>query len=246
MTTTETSTTSLPASGVAGIPSSHDRPARGTIESNGWRRIAAGGLVVAGIFLAGFTVLEPPFHSDGVRALGEVQHAPVASAISHTMFVVAQLPLLLGLLAFVHVVRDRSPRLAMATAVLCTIGSFGHMVYGGFSGVRLELAGEADVERMGRLLETLEASPMLGYAVAGLLGTVLGTVLLAVLASRTRAVPRWVGPGLGAFVVLEFFLSNAVSWLSFVAGGIYALAMFALARAVWTAAPDRLARHGTH
>jgi hypothetical protein len=208
-----------------------------SIESDGWRRVAAASLVVAGVLLAGFTALEPAFHADGVRALESVRDAHGASVASHTMFTVAQLPLLLGLLAFVHVVRRRSPRVAMVTAILVALGGFGHMVYAGVSGIRLELAGQSDLERMGALLEDIDGGAFTVYAAFGLLGTVFGTILLATLAIRTRVAPRWVGPALVAFVAMEFFLSNAIAAASWAAGLLYAAALVALARVVWAARP---------
>lgn len=77
----------------------------------------------------------------------------------------------------------------------------------------------------------------MAYAALGLLGTVIGTVLLGVLAWRTRIAPRWIGPGLVAFVLLEFFLSNLTDVASAAAGLLYAATMVALGRTVLAARP---------
>ena len=67
---------------------------------------------------------------------------------------------------------------------------------------------------------------------AGLLGTVLGVLLLSIALFRSRTGPRWVGPVLWAFLVVEFVGSNLSEWASPVSVALYAVALGAIALTV--------------
>ena len=82
------------------------------------------------------------------------------------------------------------------------------------------------------VLADLERSPIMAFAVIGLLGTVLGLLLLSVALWRGRLGPRWVPVLLGAFLVVEFAGGAVTEWSFQVAAVLYLVAFGGLAHAV--------------
>lgn len=113
------------------------------------------------------------------------------------------------------------------------VGAFGHSVAGGLTLVHLSMA--ADSANRGvhaALLAAVESGPAFVFQAMGLLGTVLGLLLLAVALWQARVAPRWVGPVLGAFLVVEFAGSAVGGWSSEPAVVLYLVALTALAATV--------------
>ncbi len=133
-----------------------------------------------------------------------------------------------------HLLRDRAPRLFNIGTSLAVVGGFGHAVYGGVTMLQLEMAGDtANHAVHAQMLEQLESGPAVAFMAMGLLGTVLGLLLLSIGLFRARVVPRWVGPALWAFLVVEF-AGNAVSeWSSHLAAMLYTAALGAIAVTIW-------------
>jgi hypothetical protein len=80
------------------------------------------------------------------------------------------------------------------------------------------------------------------FSVVGLLGTVLGILLLSIGLFRAHMGPRWVGPTLWAFLLVEFVgtsLSRSAAYLSVLgfAAAFFGLAAYAARQplAVWSA-----------
>lgn len=197
------------------------------------RDLAAVALVASALLMGASTILMPPWGDDGAERLTAIHDAGAAATVSALTFTLAQLPFLVGVIGLGHLLRVRSPRLAATGSALAVIGSFGHAVAGGISLVTLSMADDtANLEVHGRLVESLENGTTSPFMAAGLLGTVLGVLLLSIALFRSRTGPRWVGPVLWAFLVVEFVGSNLSEWASPVSVTLYALALGAIALTV--------------
>ncbi len=116
--------------------------------------------------------------------------------------------------------------------VLAIVGAFGHSV---FSGLRLAMFGMLPEDGRTQYTEALDRtfdSPVMLFAALGLLGSVVGTLLLAAGMWRSRAVSRWIPAALGAYIALEFAASALSQWATFAAVGCFAAALTGLTIAV--------------
>jgi hypothetical protein len=71
------------------------------------------------------------------------------------------------------------------------------------------------------------------FSLAGLLGTVVGTLVLSMGVFRAGVGPRWVAPVLWAFLVLEFVGSGVAPVLGLAAATLAVIAFVTLAVTVW-------------
>lgn len=197
------------------------------------RRTVAACLVVTAALSAVSSALAPAFPSGYAEQLAEFAGAGARAWWSALAFVAAQLPFAVALVGLCRLLRARTPRLATVAGVLTLLGAFGHAVYGGVSLTTLVLAADgANRDVHAAVLADVESSPVVAFAAAGLLGTVIGLLLLAVALWRGGAAPRWVPLVLVAFLVVEFVGSAVTEWSSQVAAVLYVLAFVALARLV--------------
>lgn len=204
------------------------------------RAAAAVGLVITAVLMLVSTVLAPPFPGEFDALLAGIDEAGSAATVSALGFTLAQLPFLAAVLGIGHLVRAGAPVLANIGTTLAVIGGFGHAVYGGVTMVQLSMAAdEANRAVHAQILTDVESGPAVAFMAMGLLGTVLGILLLAIGLWRARIEPRWVGPVLGAFLVVEFVGSGLSEWAAHVSVVLYLLAFGALAVIVWRS-PDEL------
>jgi hypothetical protein len=197
------------------------------------RRLVAAFLVVTAVLSALSNATAPAFPSEYAEQLAEFSAAGSRAWLSAMLFVLAQLPFMLAMLGVGLLLRSRAPRLAVGAMVLTVLGGFGHTVFGGVSLTTLVLAAdEANRDVHAAILADVEGSPIMVFAAAGLVGTVLGLVLLAVAVWRTRLAPRWVPLLLGLFLVIEFAGSAVTEWSSQVSAVVYLVALAGLARSV--------------
>jgi prepilin signal peptidase PulO-like enzyme (type II secretory pathway) len=75
-------------------------------------------------------------------------------------------------------------------------------------------------------------------SVVGLAGTVLGLLLLSIGLFRTGLGPRWVGPALWTFLVVEFVGGALSEYASYVSSVLLLVAFFGLARVLLDLARD--------
>ena len=196
-------------------------------------------LVVTALLSALWTLLAPEFSSDAEEFLQAIAKGGAAAKISAFAFALSQLPFLVGIAGVAAWLYSASPKLALIGGTLAILGGFGHSVFGGAALTKVlmstdpaayaDLAG--DIESFGLLIP---------FMAAGLLGTVLGLILLGIAHFRSEAAPRWVGPALWAFVIVEFAGTNFSEWATYLAGLLYLVAFSALALGVLqkeTAAP---------
>jgi hypothetical protein len=194
----------------------------------------AGCLLLAGVLSVVWTELQPPFPDGSAARLAAIDEAGTSAAVSAAVFVVSQLPMLVAVLGIAQLARRGAPVLSRVGAVLAVIGVFGHTVFGGMNLVTVLMAGDAGNRALyAGLLDQVESSPVMAFAAAGLLGTVLGFVVLGAALWRSRAVPRWVPGLLWAFVVVEFVGTGLSSYATYVSGVCFLIAFGALARYVW-------------
>ncbi len=154
------------------------------------------------------SLLQPDLNGDAAARLTTIGLAGPTAAISAAAFVAAQLPFVIGLIGAAALGRARSPRFAVATAVLVALGAAGHLVWGGISLTEIMMAGSP--QTYAPLLTAIEASPIMLVALSGMLGTISGLVLLGVTLLRSRAVAIWV-PVLLWLAVLVEFVGSTVS-----------------------------------
>ncbi len=194
------------------------------------RDLAALGLITSAVLMAISTILTPPWGDSATQRLTSLNEAGASATISAVTFTLAQLPLLAGVLGIGHLLRARSPRLSTIGTCLAVIGCFGHAVAGGIGLVTLSMAADtANLEVQAQLADSLENGATIPFMAAGLLGTVLGILLLSIGLFRSGVGPRWVGPTLWLFLVVEFVGSNLSDWASLAAVVLYALALGAVA-----------------
>src|SRR5262249_24872409 len=130
-----------------------------------------------------------------------------------------------------QLLRVRSRRLGSWGMSLGFLGAFGHTAFGGMSLVLLAMAGDGSAHRAvyADLLDDFMNGPAMLFSLVGTGGTVVGVLLLSIGLFRGRVGPRWVGPVLWAFHVIEFVgtsLSASASYLSVLC---FAAAFLALA-----------------
>lgn len=188
-------------------------------------------LVATATLSATWTLLSPEFSADGEETLRAIADGGGAAKASVLGFAVSQLPFLIGVVGLSAWLYPASRKLAVIGGTLAVLGGFGHAV---FSGAALTQALMAeDPSAYGQLAEDIQSfSPLIPFMAAGLLGTVLGLVLLGAAHFRSKAAPRWIGPALWAFVLVEFVGTNFSEWAMYLAGLLYLAAFTALAAAI--------------
>ena len=108
-----------------------------------------------------------------------------------------------------------SPSSARVLGVLAT---FAEAVMGGTGLVYLTMASDAENrELFAGVWEQMESSPVMLFAMLGFGGTVLTLVLLSIGLFRSRVVPAGSRPWSGLFLVLEFFGSALTEYASYAA-----------------------------
>lgn len=197
------------------------------------RRLAAiGSLLVAPVLALLSVALSPPFPDDPAERLAGFADSPLP-AVSAVAFLVMQLPMLVGFLAIGRLLLPAAPRLSAWGTSLAVVGCFGHIVFGGLSMAYLVMAhDEANRAVHAALFTSIEGSPAMVFAVAGLVGTVLGMLLLGIGLFRTRTGPVWVGPAIWAFLVVEFVGAGVTEYASHLAALLFGAAFFAIAEVI--------------
>jgi len=198
------------------------------------RAAAAAGLVSTAVIMAVATVLSPEFPSGFADRLAAIEAGGTGALVSGYAFTLAQLPFLAGVLGIGHLLRNRSPRLSNLGTSLAVVGIFGHAVHGGVTAMQVEMAADtANRDAHAAILEGLESGPAVMFMAMGLLGTVLGILLLSIGLFRAHVGPRWIGPALWAFLVVEFAGSAVSDWSLHLAGLLFTVSLAALGVVVW-------------
>lgn len=203
-------------------------------------------LVACGVMTVIGVLLMPDFTGSEADWLSAIAAAPTASAASALLYTGSQLPFAVGLAGVAHLLRHRTPVLAALGAGLAVLGGFGHAVYGGVNLVMLQMADDpTNVATHVDVLKGTGSGPAVPFMAMGLLGTVLGLVLLGVAVWRADLGPRWLGPVLVAFVVVEFAGAGLSVWAGYASAVLFLLGFSTLALSVarsrtdaWTTAAE--------
>lgn len=195
------------------------------------RNLVAVCLVVTALLSVLSILLAPEFSSDAEEFLQAVAEGGAAARISAFAFALSQLPFLVGIAGVAAWLYSASPTFATIGGTLAILGGFGHSVFGGAALTRVLMS--ADPTAHADLAGDLESFGLLmPFMAAGLLGTVLGLILLGVAHFRSKATPRWLGPALWAFVIVEFAGTSVSAWATYLSGMLYIVAFSALALGV--------------
>ncbi|MFC9919827.1 hypothetical protein [Agromyces binzhouensis] len=185
------------------------------------RRLLVAGSLVAAIALAAVgMLLQPEFPDDPSRYV-EMLAGSASAAIGLQLFLWSQVFWAIGLVGLAHAESHRSPVLGSLGAVFSGLGAFGHAAYGGANLVTLGVARYAaesgDLDAAQAAFGATQGGDFVPYLLAGLAGTVLGVILVAVALLRSAVAPRWVAIVLLAWVVVEFVLPNFLSgaWVTY-------------------------------
>lgn len=199
-------------------------------------RTAAAALVTSAVLLAVSSLTQPDVTGGAAQKLAAIDDAGGRAVVCAVLFAVAQLPLAVALVAVGGRLRPRAPRLAAIGTTLAVLGAFGHALFGGVSLTYLLMASDtANHAVYAQLVSDIESSPVMLTSVVGLAGTVLGLLLLSIALFRSGVGPRWVGPVLWAFLVVEFVGTSMSRYASFVSAVLLVLAFGALARTMLVA-----------
>lgn len=188
-------------------------------------------LVLAPVLMLASSALQPPFVADHAERLREVDAAGAAAWVSNSLFIATQVPMLVAFLGLARLLRDRTPRLAVAAGILGVLATFGETVMGGTGLVYLTMASDsANRELFAGVWQDMESSPVMVYGLLGFGGTALTLILLAIGLLRSRIVPRWVPVLMWSFLVLELVGSGLSAYASYAAVLCLGTAFAALAR----------------
>jgi hypothetical protein len=214
------------------------------------RGTVAASLATCGVLTVVAVLLMPDFSGNEAQWLQAIAAASTSSAVSAMLFVGSQLPFAVGLVGVAHLLRDRTPVLAALGAAFAVLGGFGHAAYGGVNLVMLEMAKDrANAAVHADVLSGVGSGPAVPFMAAGLLGTVIGLVLLGIAVWRAGAGPRWLGPVLVLFVVVEFAGSGFSVWAGYASAVLFLVGFLTLAllvarsaTPVWTTAAEAPSR----
>jgi hypothetical protein len=191
------------------------------------RRLAVVGLVVGAVgntteTVVGRWTLPDPADAPGRLIHQYAEHGSTIGVLS-TIGTLAIPFMVIGFLAYAHLLARRMPRTAVTAAVLLVAGMWG------FAGVHLaEFAyhSAADVGNtadMRAFVDTSADNVYMGllWGLPFLAGCVLGVITLSVGLLRSGVLPRWIPAALLGFILLDFSVGRAVPvdphWLYLVA-----------------------------
>jgi hypothetical protein len=199
------------------------------------RTAGAVGLAGSAVLAAAATfVHQPTAGGKPADVLTALARTPGRAELSTVLFVLQGLGFVVAALAIGHLLRGRFPLLSGIGAALGAIGGFAEAVASTFTLAFLPMARDG-AHRDAYVGVVTEADKVQNlFSLAGLLGTVIGTLLLSIGVFRAHVGPRWVGPALWAFLVLEFVGSGVAPVLGLAAVTLALIAFVALAVTVWT------------
>lgn len=197
------------------------------------RATVAASLVICAVLTVTSVLLMPDFSGDQADQLRAIAGAGTTATISAWGFAASQLFLAIGIVGVVHLTRGRVPVLAAIGGALTVLGAFGHAVYGGISITMLSMAQDLDaVDVHAAVLDHGQQGFALPFMAPGLLGTVLGFIILGVAVWRGGFQPRWLGPVMIVWVLVEFLGSSFTDYATYASGALYVVIFAALTLAV--------------
>jgi hypothetical protein len=203
-----------------------------------YRRCGVVALVATAVLLPASALIQPDLPNGGGPMLSAVHDVGWRAPAATTLFMLGQLFNLVGLATIGYLLRDRARRLAAVGVVIAFVGAFAEAVYTGVSFTISAMAADpAGHATYAPLIDQMMSSPVGLIALTGLAGSVVGVLLLSIGIFRSHLGPRWIGPALWVFLVLEYAVSGVSIYAGYLAVLVCLAAYLALARVA--AAPGR-------
>jgi hypothetical protein len=173
------------------------------------RWAAAGTLVVGATFQVVAFALIPNFAHTVDRLEWIAAHSARADA-SKTFDLLAVPFLLAGVIVYVLLTRERTPRLAWASGIVLGLGMCGLMAVQGWETLEYALAadGRFRLVPLGDVVDNIPSAPAAVMGVLFIVGALLGIVLTALALWRSRVVPRAVPILMITFIVTDVALQQ--------------------------------------
>lgn len=181
------------------------------------RLLVAISLVLFAALSIVWTLLLPDSAVDPQNSLLVIADAGATAPIAVLALTLSQLAFMIAFVGVAVWLHPATPRLTSIGGALAILGGFGHTVFCGVEMARHALAADptANLAAAGRLESYL---PLMPFMMAGLICTVVGLVLLGIAHLRSGTAPRWAGPVLIAFVLVEFVGGNFTEWAIYLSG----------------------------
>ena len=165
-------------------------------------RLAAAATLVIGATCQVIVFAVEPQHSHTVDRLEWIAAHPDRANVAKLFDVLAMPFLIGGVLVYVLLSRQRSPRLAYAGGILLGCGMIGLSMAQGLETLEFGLAedGRFDLKALAHRVDNLTTAPGIAVLILFLPGALLGILTISAALWRSRAVPR------GAVVLLPIFI----------------------------------------
>jgi len=173
------------------------------------RWAAAGTLVVGATFQVVAFALIPDFDNTVDRLEWIAAHSARAE-VSKTFDLLAVPFLLAGVIVYVLLTRERTPRLAWASGIVLGLGLCGLMAVQGWETLEFALVtdGRSHLVPLADVADNASTAPAAAMGIMFIAGAVFGIVLTALALWRSRVVPRAVPILMIAFIVTDIALSQ--------------------------------------
>ncbi len=184
------------------------------------RFLVAACLLAFALLSVGFMALQPELPNDRAQWLATIADARASASAAAQMFLWSQLPFAVAVVGLAAWLRPRFPRLTIIGGVFGVLGAFGHTVAGAWTLTQVVMADEpAHRDAYSQLIAAQEQSPLIvSFLLLGVVGTVVGMLLLSIAHFRSHVHPRWVGPVLWVWLVVEFVGSGISPWATYLSG----------------------------
>lgn len=157
------------------------------------RSLAAIGLILGPLALLAATIVEPDTADEGAAYLADVAENAGRVEATTILYLIGFTALLAGVIGIVHVIRERGVVLAHIAGVLAAVGLVFFVGLVTTSLYDLSLAENASRAEAVKAYDGVEDYATAYVVLApALLGTMIGSILLAVAAWRARFAPVWV------------------------------------------------------
>lgn len=166
-----------------------------------WRLATAAYLVIAGVFFVLFPVVRPFFDESSIQ--GAQEFASDQWVIAHSLGIGGFILLSLGFLGlYLHLRGTRIELWALRGFVLCLVGTGLTLPFFGAEAFGLQVIGSAAVNQNNAalipLVNQLRFGPGIAFIVSGLLCVAAATIVMAAVAWKSQALPKWSGIPLAA------------------------------------------------
>jgi hypothetical protein len=191
------------------------------------RAAAAATLLIGATFQVLAFALMPDF-AKTVDRLQWIADNPTQAAASKTFDLLAVPFLLGGVIVYVLLSRERSPRFAWAGGILLGLGMCGLMAVQGFETLQLELVrdGRFDLHALADTVDNVSSAPAIAMGLLFIGGAALGILVTSIALWRSRAVPRAI-----PVLLVAFFLVDVAASQPLIA---HVIALIAAAWIAWT------------